>query len=535
MNCKMYDIIFVGNSSIDQLLSIKKSGKYIGGGAIYSSFASKFCDKNLKIAVLSSIGSDIKPTVFSKVNIDFIGKVNDGKSNTFIIDEINDTCFNPYKNYLITTSPKKKYETKWLHVSFRKGIDINSILDDSCIHYSTLSVDVTHFSLQYTIPLLRKHKKQIKYIFCNMKEYLILKKNKIDCPQMIITNEGKNINYINNSILSQIHLIQKPKGDILSTTGLGDTFIGGVISKLVKGKNIYDSIYTGAALSFIALNFIGATCTNKYSYKDFLIQIDKIKKINSFPQLIIVIGNSCSGKSTFVEFLNKVTSNAYNNYDDFQALNEVFNMDTLLWNNNIDGFNKYTNQIKFSHNIKKEYINNHFKREFLYTTPTNDGGHKIIKLSLWDKIIEYIVDKINFSQKNIIQFARGNMHPELYNYKSALKEIYSKCPEYIAKKSVIVHLISSLNIEKKRNINRKRQGGHFVSEHVLETIYNNTNLSYLSDDGNYYINLNKYKIPVFRIINTKQFSKKKLEVFLMQEINRLYYEISLTSILSNLD
>ena len=60
-------------------------------------------------------------------------------------------------------------------------------------------------------------------------------------------------------------------------------------------------------------------------------------------------------------------SNAYNNYDDFQALNEVFNMDTLLWNNNIDGFNKYTNQIKFSHNIKKEYINNHFKREFLYS------------------------------------------------------------------------------------------------------------------------------------------------------------------------
>ena len=170
----MWDLIFVGNISEDNIIinASNKSNKCIGGSAVYSSFASRISNEFLKIGIIGKCNGKYK-NIIEQNKIDFLGKI--VVDNTiFYIDEIKNTCEGEnYNNVCYENS--KKVKTRHLHISFRKGISVEQIIENELIEYDSLSVDVMIYSVNFFIPVLKKYSNKIDILFCNMDEYIMIK------------------------------------------------------------------------------------------------------------------------------------------------------------------------------------------------------------------------------------------------------------------------------------------------------------------------------------------------------------------------
>ena len=82
-------------------------------------------------------------------------------------------------------------------------------------------------SIEDMIPYIVKYKDKIKYLFCNMKEYASIKEQVKSIPYKIITNEDKPIVVITPT--ENLSFPVQKKSKIISSTGAGDTFIGGFL------------------------------------------------------------------------------------------------------------------------------------------------------------------------------------------------------------------------------------------------------------------------------------------------------------------
>lgn len=153
----MIDICFVGNSSIDYIMAGKKQYKTYGGSAIYSSLSCRTCSEK-NIAIISNVSKELN-NLLQHHDIINLGNVNDDIT-TFKLNEDNGSC-KGIKYYNKPFTLPKTININHLHISFRKGVNIDSILDNHNIKFQTLSVDVMIHSVEDMLPYIVKYQNKI--------------------------------------------------------------------------------------------------------------------------------------------------------------------------------------------------------------------------------------------------------------------------------------------------------------------------------------------------------------------------------------
>mgnify|MGYP003080148002 FL=1 len=509
----MIDLCYVGNSSNDEIIVNNEIFNTLGGSCIYSSFSS-WASFNGRIAIISKVNSNTSLLLKEK-QIKFYGTIVD-RMTEFIINESKFTCESRFYN-----TDRIKLETRidvnHLHISLRKGVNIQNILENELLNYNHLSVDVMIHSVTDFIPIIEKYASKIEILFCNINEYNIIKKYVKDIPLVIVTNENKPVLVITptNTISYNVPNIN----NIKSATGAGDTFIGGFLSKYVINKDIDESISQGIYNSGKSIENIGPL-----SYDQLC--INKIIKPQLLPNNMIVIGNSCAGKTIFINFF-KDLYDIYSDIDDLDPLLETFMLDDLLYQNKIEEFKEIKNKLKYINKIWKEY-NDNLKTVSHYTKPAKMGdGHDIIRPVLWDYIIQMAVT--NSETHNIIQFSRGR--DELYELEFIENAYFRSIKSFIndlqnSDNCIIVNLVSSLKTRRDRNRIRFENGGHYVSDETMNNVYSKDIFEYtkIGDSFGYLIVDDKI-IPVCTIVNNKTLNEIDLNKFLEYNVNRVieYY------------
>ena len=220
----MIDICYVGNSSNDTIIVNNKMYNTLGGSSIYSSFSSRTSFDG-KIAIISKVDGNTY-SLLNDRQIEFFGTIVD-KMTKFIIDESKLTCESTFYNTDLINL-ESKLDVNYLHISFRKGVDVEGILKSKLLKYDHLSIDVMIHSVEDFISIIKKYISKIEILFCNTKEYNILKEYIKDIPLVIVTNENKPVIAITPANTASYNVIDNK--NIKSTTGAGDTFIGGFLS-----------------------------------------------------------------------------------------------------------------------------------------------------------------------------------------------------------------------------------------------------------------------------------------------------------------
>ena len=210
-----------------------------------------------------------------------------------------------------------------------------------------------------------------------------------------------------------------------------------------------------------------------------------------------------------------------------EPLLETFMLDDLLYQNKIEQFKKIKESLKHVSKIWEEY-NNNIDLINHYTKPANQGsGHDIIRPILWDYIIQMAV--MNSEKHNIIQFSRGkdDLYETEFTENAYFRSIKSfiNCLEH-NNNCIIINLVSSLEIRKKRNKIRFDNGGHYVSDDTMDNVYSKDIFEYTKLGENFgYLEIDGRIIPVYTIINDQLLGEIELNEFLEYNINSVikYY------------
>lgn len=505
----MIDICYVGNSSIDNIKNNGRSKKTLGGSAIYSSIASRFVSDK-KISIISNVNKDVKQ-MLDNYNIEYIGNLVP-EITEFNIDEEKSSC-NFVKEINNNICLDTLLEIDNLHISFRKGVNIDYILSNPNIRYKKLSIDVMIHSVKNFIPSLIKYNSKINTLFCNLKEYEIIRKYVNNIPRIIITNEDNPVILIekDKNYLFEVNSVN----NIVSSTGAGDSFIGGYLGAYTDGKKISECINIGIQTAKNSLQNFGPLRNLNKTFT--------VSEVKRLPKNILVIGNSCAGKTTFIECFKKYF-NIYSDIDDLNPLLEMFFIDDISRENDINKLKKINGKIKYMTEIYEEYIHEFPNISHYSSKAIKGNGHDIINPVLWDIILKksVIVDK---EKNNIIQFSRGKdkLYEEAFGtdiYKRSISEVIGALNN--SNDILIINLISDLNIRKMRNNIRYKNGGHFVSEDTMDNVYNEDIFRYKHiDDNRGYIHINNINYPVYTIINNKMLSSFELNSFLIYNIKEV--------------
>lgn len=248
------------------------------------------------------------------------------------------------------------------------------------------------------------------------------------------------------------------------------------------------------------------------------------EKIIKIPDIIFVIGNPCTGKSSFSEMILK--NGEYEKIDDFSVLKEIFEGDEIIYNNlNKPYFEKKWN-IFLDKTIYTKKIWPNFKdiKGTIYSNPNETGGFNIVDCSVWNLVLEISAKKIKKGKKYIFEFSRGydKGFSRLYNikkedvYKTSFEKIYNS----IDKNSIILVLYfkSTLDQRLKRNQERYKNGGNLVSEKGMNEIYKEDFIKTERKNGIEFLTVCNKKFPVYFIENP-DLKKEKREAYFLNEYN----------------
>lgn len=509
----MIDICFVGNSSIDIIKNKTIRKTVYGGSAIYSSLSCRN-SSNKKIAILSTVNKNLKNLLDNK-KIELIGNISE-EITIFEIDEEFGSC--KFVKKIENNIKGSNIDTDYLHVSFRKGVDIDAILENSGIKYNHLTIDVMIHSLKEFIPIIQKYEKKIEILFCNSTEYNILINYITNIPIIVVTNQEKPVVVIEKDKNTFFDVPQ----DIypISTTGAGDTFIGGFLAKYIEKNSIEKSIKEGIKNSSYSITQYGPILEKP----DFKFEGNN----GELPKNIIVIGSSCAGKTTFIDFI-KNQYNIFTDIDDLPPLLEMFLIDDLSVKSNIDELKTIKSKLIYMKDIYNQYLMDYPKINHYSMIAKDGNGHDILKPELWDMILQRAVLYLK-KENNIVQFSRGKdkKYEKKYDgnvyYRSlniVMNELNNK------ERSIIVNVFSDLEVRKKRNKIRYENGGHFVSEETMNTVYNIDEFKYTATgDNKGFIKLDNKDYPVYCINNNKMLSKIELNQFLSYNLSEMlkYYK-----------
>mgnify|MGYP004679111473 CR=1 FL=1 len=502
----MYDLGIYGNCSQDYITN--QDGiinKTPGGSLTYISVAAIHVT-NKKIISIGKMSTQMA-RYLNEQGINTLSQETNDIS--FYIDENKNTCIG--KNYdCASFKVENNVDLKFLHVSFREGVDIEGFLCNPNVKYDFLSIDVTKFSAKKMAHYIQKYHDKVKILFCNIEEYELIKETTIGIPLILVTNEDKYVKIITSNTMFLCDVLKKE--NIISSTGAGDSFIGGFLGEYIISKDLEKSVKSGIMCAYYSLDNFGPLARLKEN--DF-------SSLHFFkpPNNLIVIGNSCAGKTTFINhFLNYVGS--YTLLDDFNILKEVFLIEDLLANKKYEDFFNYEKNIEYIHEIYYEHKHQYLNPNY-YTTLSKTGGHDIIRTELWDYIIKLLIKNTN--QYNIIEFARGK------NCESESEDPYDKSLDIIIQKinnadsTLIIYLVADFEKRKQRNKMRYQKSGHYVSDITMDTIYNKECFTYNKMKHSKKIQ-NKH-IPVWTIINDIENINDQIWNKEIQEI-LLFYEKS---------
>ena len=214
------------------------------------------------------------------------------------------------------------------------------------------------------------------------------------------------------------------------------------------------------------------------------------------PNLIFIIGPSCSGKSSMSQAICSLYPE-YSVLDDTIPLYKIFAADNLLHQNKLQDFWKF---------VKESSIDMYYDQDApcFYSHPNNQGGYLIDNPIVWNIVLTILGKQIN-SDYTVIEFSRGNdpkynqffdindrdVYPVSFNY------LCQTVPSSLLKNSLIIDINAPLEIRKERNLNRYKNGGHFVSEKTMNTVYKED----VFDVQNNIISIKETKIPIVYIKN----------------------------------
>ncbi len=216
------------------------------------------------------------------------------------------------------------------------------------------------------------------------------------------------------------------------------------------------------------------------------------------PELIFIIGPSCSGKSSMSQVICRIHSE-YSVLDDVSPLYKIFQADRLLHQQQTDSFFSFIKE----HNLESYYDKN---KPVSYSHPNFQGGYLIDNPVVWNIVLTILGKQIK-NKYTIVEFSRGSDS----NYNNAFNiiddEVYPLSFSCLCRdinplfleKALIMNIDAPLDARKKRNKHRFENGGHLVAENTMNTIYRK---NIFNDEQTYFL-INDIKIPVFSIKNDK--------------------------------
>ena len=426
----LFDIVFVGNISIDKKVCV--NGKYVEviGVSAFNSYCATQLFQNLKnIKVYSNFDEH---NILKDINLN----QQKFKPNVFIINEKNSSCISEINS---TIKLGNAFSCEHLHISFRKGVDITSFLNGNVI-YKSLSIDVMLYSVSEFIPLIEKYAERIDFLFCNKTEYEVIKNIQIK-GLFIVTNEDKSIE-VHHRNNTDYYYVTEIKNKIISTTGAGDSFIGGFISCYFYDHDLTSAINRGIQCAQF--------CLKTYTNSEFINKKCREKKTTfKLPKKIIVIGPSCAGKSTIIKKIIE-KFNFYIYYDDLVVLKERVEIDNENLNTN---FKFYKDYLPITRKTKK----------------ISETTFKITDETLWQEVIDLICEKCE--EYSIIEFSRGTESKKKIDRNNVYLPYIEKIKKKLGEEIVILFVDANFYSRSKRNNKREKLGGHKVEDETFRSIY----------------------------------------------------------------
>lgn len=266
-------LTFLGNSSID----IIDDNKIIGGSAIYSSISACLI-KDINVNIITTLGKDFDTNkLLQYENLSIRHTVQSTElSNVFEIKENKIKLIG--SNYLKINIPNA-IKTHHLHVSCRKGVPVLDAIRK--IKYEFLSFDVMKYSIESKWKEFVKLAEISNLFFCNKDEFEIISNkfkllNLLFPHLIIIVTSHSSIKIIKNQITYKIEFSKSEK--IISDTGAGDVFIGGVLSHLIKNKSLINAVLWGVVIAKQSITEYGAN--HLHTKKELLLKEFKNSKID---------------------------------------------------------------------------------------------------------------------------------------------------------------------------------------------------------------------------------------------------------------
>lgn len=226
------------------------------------------------------------------------------------------------------------------------------------------------------------------------------------------------------------------------------------------------------------------------------------------PWVIFVLGTSCSGKSSFIRAVN---TNEYINLDDAKPLYKFFTADAML----------ITRRGNFDEFILQNSITDFYQTRKPHSKPVETGGYRITNPAVWDYILQLTAIDVKPGDKYMIEFARG-IDPEYINafsikpedvYKRSIEAIIQNIPTEFREKSLIISISADFDSRIARNHERRRKGGHFVSENSMKTIYKSDIFEFDKIDKNTgMFDSKNVRIPVYSFENNETMDENQEKV-----------------------
>lgn len=506
---KQFDLVYIGNISRDKHID---TSEYWGGNAFHSAIASALFEEK-KIGIISGIGKDFDEEILKTLDIINInGKTKQENCNVFLTDSENSSFKLIGESYLPYPSVSERIFSQHLHISLRKGVPVEDILNNPMIRYDSLSVDVIYTSIDYALDMICHFNERISLIFCNFKEYVKIKDH-IPSVLAIVTNEYRPVSLWKNGIFQQMFIV--PFCDkVIRADGTGDNFIGGFLS-VPRKKDLHDNIMRGIAMSWSAV-----TCKKRYelTHQELALALKEVEKINiksikKMPKHVIVIGNPCSGKTAFTDYIIDYFSNYYTSIDDYGALCDVFALDDCIrsTSNILATLDEFRLKRK-AQTVVNDYLNSYHSSESalsLYTIPNSNGGHDILRPELWDIILEESLLGLSDNKNYIFQLSRGT-DQQYMCYKSISKQqVYDDALLMIIRKLkcraneiLIVNLTADYEIRILRNRHRALCGGHYVSDIAMKNIYAEDVFAQKCSNKTGILTIDTFSIPYITVDNS---------------------------------
>ena len=528
---KRIDIVYVGNLARDKYVYLKK--EFWGGSAFHSSIASALFGE-CQVGIISGIGKDFEEEIFDSLGIiNICGKSEQENCNVFQKD-LEDSSFKLLEEKYVTYPPfLQRIYTNHLHVSFRYGVPVEDILNNPMLRYQSLSIDVMHSSIDFAIEMICRFKNKISLVFCNLQEYEQIKEY-VFSMWVVVTNEYRPITLWRNGIMQQLAIV--PVNDkVIRADGAGDSFIGGFLS-ISQTFNFRKNMIRGIAASWAAV-----ACEKRYelSQKDLVRALEKTEKVNKkfitkIPKHIIVIGNPCSGKSLFVDYIVDYFSNYYISIDDYNSLYNVFFLDDAIRTSSdvCEVLNKYRASNKVTNVINKYFLlyKKGILETSLFTKSNCNGGYDILRPELWDLIIEDSLKELCNGKHYIFELSRGT-DQQYMSYKAITKyQVYDSAILMMIEKLhcspdevLIVNLTADYETRIMRNNHRALCGGHYVSDMAMKNIYAEDIFATRYPNENSMFTVGTFSIPFVTINNNVTTTNIKNYMFdIMQTVLNRY-------------